>query len=66
MQTDEMKRLLSRDEVEELYGLSRRFLETAAARGDGPRIIRVGRLVRHRRKDIEAWIEANAEPEVRK
>ena len=61
MKPNDQHRLLSRDEVEELYGISRRFLETVAQRGTGPCIIRVGRLVRYRPRDIERWIEANAD-----
>lgn len=53
-------RLLCRDEVQERFGISRRFLELAATRGDGPRFVRIGRLVRYRCKDIAAWIEANS------
>lgn len=37
---DEQTRLLSRYDIEERYGVSRRFLEGAAARGDGPPEIR--------------------------
>lgn len=51
--------LLSRDEVEAEFGLTRRFLELAAWRGSGPPVIRIGeRAVRYRRGDIIAWIEA--------
>ncbi len=51
--------LLSRDEVEAEFGLSRRFLEIAAWRGDGPPMIRIGRrAVRYRRSDVIAWIDA--------
>jgi len=53
-------RLLTRHEVVERFGLPKRFLELAVSKGDGPRVIRVGRLVRYRVKDITAWIEANA------
>ena len=53
------KRLLSREEVEKIYGIRKRFLEVARSRGEGPRIVQVGRLVRYRANDIEAWIEAN-------
>jgi predicted DNA-binding transcriptional regulator AlpA len=61
-QTDE--RLLDRKEVEERFGISKRFLELCAVRGDGPRFVRVGRLIRYRAKDIQTWIEANTTPEV--
>lgn len=60
MKTDENRRLLSRNEVEETYGISRRFLEISASNGAGPRFVRVGRLVRYRVADIETWIEANS------
>ena len=52
-----MTKLLSRNEVEAEWGISRRFLEIAAVRGDGPRMVRVGRLIKYRPEDIEAWLE---------
>lgn len=60
MRIDANRRLLSRNEVEETYGISRRFLAISASNGAGPRFVRVGRLVRYRVADIEAWIEANS------
>lgn len=51
-------RLLSRPEVEDHFGLSRRFLEVAAVRGDGPPMIKIGRSVRYRVGDLLEWIEA--------
>ena len=48
--------LLSRDDVVSLYGVSKRYLETAPSRGEGPPIIRIGRSVRYRVVDIETWI----------
>ncbi len=53
-------RLRSRTEVQRRYNISKRFLELAVARGDGPRFVRIGRLVRYRDKDILDWIEANS------
>ncbi len=51
-------RLLTRDEVEETFGLSKRWLEVAAARGEGPPLVRISRrMVRYRVSDIERWIE---------
>lgn len=59
MQDDELRqRLLSRPDVQQIYGISKRFLEIAAIKGDGPSIVKVGRLARYRRDDIEAWIES--------
>lgn len=51
-------RLLTRSEVEEVFGVPKRFLETAVARGDGPALVRIGRLVRYRAGDVRAWIDA--------
>ncbi|MEO0624280.1 MAG: helix-turn-helix domain-containing protein [Pseudomonadota bacterium] len=54
----EDERLLTRPEVAERYGISRRYLEIAVVRGEGPPLIRIGRSVRYRSSDVEAWIEA--------
>jgi predicted DNA-binding transcriptional regulator AlpA len=51
--------LLSRDDIEKLTGggLTRRWLELAAHRGEGPRFVRISRrCVRYRRSDLEAWL----------
>ncbi len=50
-------RLLSRVEVEEQYGIPKRYLEVAAMRREGPALIRIGRLVRYRVCDIHKWLE---------
>lgn len=63
MEHDNPNRLVDRTEVEDTWGIPKRFLENAVLRGGGPRIVRIGRLVRYRIKDIEAWIEANASRE---
>lgn len=52
-------RLLSRSEVEEHFGFpTRRFLEIAAMRGDGPPMVRIGRTVRYKLADVREWIDA--------
>ena len=51
-------RLLSRAEVEVHFGISRRFLEVAAVRGDGPPMIRIKRSVRYRVADLRDWIDS--------
>ncbi len=61
MQSNDLSpdRLLSRDEVEVLFGISRRYLEVSAVRGDGPPMIRVGsRMVRYRVADLREWLDA--------
>lgn len=51
--------LASRQEVADEYGLTVRYLELAAHRGEGPPMIRISRrMVRYRRDDIEAWLAA--------
>lgn len=59
-------RLLTRRDVERRFALKARFLELAALRGEGPPIVRVGRSVFYRVRDVRAWIEAqlqNSGPE---
>lgn len=51
-------RLLSRPEVQKHFGISQRFLEVAAVRGDGPPVVKIGRSVRYQVRDIRAWINA--------
>ncbi|WP_374433543.1 helix-turn-helix transcriptional regulator [Tabrizicola sp.] len=53
------KKLLSRDEVEALFGISKRFLELAVRKNNGPVFVKVGRLTRYRAQDIETWITKN-------
>lgn len=56
--------LLTRAQVQAEFGLSRRFLELAAWRGDGPPMVKLGRAVRYKRRDILDWIDARrTEPE---
>ena len=51
------RHLLSRDDVEREYGISRRWLELAALSGNGPPMVRLTpRMVRYRRDDLEDWI----------
>ncbi|MEM1151057.1 MAG: helix-turn-helix domain-containing protein [Pseudomonadota bacterium] len=56
---DNCERLLNRTEVEERFGIPKRFLEMAVMRGEGPPFIKLGRLVRYRIADIEAWLSQN-------
>lgn len=58
---EETDRLLSRDEVEQRFGISKRFLELAVARRNGPRFVRIGSLVRYTVKDVRAWIAENTQ-----
>lgn len=53
------QKLLSRDEVESLFGISKRFLELAVRKNNGPVFVKVGRLTRYRAQDVETWIAKN-------
>jgi predicted DNA-binding transcriptional regulator AlpA len=53
----DVRPLLTRSEVDATYGVPKRFLELAPARGEGPRFVRIGRSVRYRPEDVEAWLE---------
>lgn len=53
-----LDKLLTRAEVEMNFGLSRRFLEVSAVRGDGPPMVKIGRSVRYRVADLRTWIDA--------
>lgn len=50
------QKLLTRADVQEEYGIGKRFLEVAATRREGPPFIKIGRSVRYLRKDLERWI----------
>ena len=52
-------RLLNRAEVHSQFGLTQRFLEVSAVRGDGPPMVKIGRSVRYRVSDLRGWIEAH-------
>jgi predicted DNA-binding transcriptional regulator AlpA len=55
------ERLLTRIEVEERFGITKRFLELAAMRREGPPIVRLGRSVRYRPSDLHRWIADQVE-----
>ena len=53
--------LLSRADIarETNGGISERWLELAALRGDGPPMVRVSRrMIRYRRDAFEAWLDS--------
>ncbi|RJE85456.1 helix-turn-helix transcriptional regulator [Paracoccus onubensis] len=57
MSNSDDDKLLKRQEVEDRFGISRRFLEIAAVKGGGPAMVKFGRSVRYRCGDVRAWIE---------
>jgi predicted DNA-binding transcriptional regulator AlpA len=50
--------LLRTDQAAEVLGFSPRALEAWRCRGGGPRYVRVGRSIRYRPSDLEAWTQA--------
>lgn len=49
--------LLTRSEAAEYLRVSRWYLDTAGA--EGPPYMRIGRLIRYRRADIDHWLALN-------
>lgn len=48
--------LLNQVRVAEILGTTTKFLEARRVRGGGPKYIRVGRLCRYSRADLNEWI----------
>jgi hypothetical protein len=42
MKSEKDERLLTRDQVEDRFGIPKRFLEISVMTGDGPSIVRIG------------------------
>ena len=54
------REILNEREVWEEYGFTIPYLRRARRERRGPRFLKVGKLVRYRRSDIEAYLSANA------
>src|ERR1700722_8314836 len=52
--------VLNERQVQEVYGFSVPYLRRARRERRGPRFFKVGKLVRYRRTDIEAYLSAHA------
>jgi predicted DNA-binding transcriptional regulator AlpA len=52
--------VLNERQVQEIYGFSVPYLRRARRERRGPRFLKVGKLVRYRRTDIEAYLSAHA------
>jgi predicted DNA-binding transcriptional regulator AlpA len=61
--------VLNERQVQEVYGFSIPYLRRARREGRGPRFLKVGKLIRYRRSDIEDFLNAhevaNAHPELK-
>ena len=64
MKEDDDDYLLSRNDVEARFGISKRFLELSGLDGRGPRQVRIGRSVRYRVRDVRDWIAERTAGEV--
>ena len=51
--------LLSETEVSDLFGISMRTLQAWRTKKGGPPFVRLGRVIRYRRKDLVRWLEEN-------
>jgi len=54
-----METLLTQEDAAQRLGISPRSLERHRVAGTGPRFCKLGRLVKYRKCDLEAWIEAS-------
>jgi predicted DNA-binding transcriptional regulator AlpA len=52
--------ILNEREVQEVYGFSVPYLRRARRERRGPRFLKIGKLVRYRRADIEAYLSLHA------
>lgn len=50
--------LLNQSKVAKILGVTEKFLEARRCRGGGVPYIRVGRLVRYKKSDVDAWIDS--------
>jgi excisionase family DNA binding protein len=56
-------RLLSVEDVADYLGVPVATVRRWRYVGDGPRSLKVGRHVRYRREDVDAWLDAQATPQ---
>lgn len=55
-----MNKLLKTEEVAQTLGLKKNTMEIWRSKGQGPAFVRVGRAVRYREEDIEAYLAAGS------
>jgi predicted DNA-binding transcriptional regulator AlpA len=51
--------LLTDDDLERLTGRKRSTWQKARLKGGGPPFIRIGRLIRYRPSEVQAWLDAH-------
>ena len=52
--------ILSERQVQEIYGFTIPYLRRARRERRGPRFLKIGKLVRYKRSDIETYLTAHA------
>ena len=57
----EEERLVPLDDLADRLGVSTQTIHQMRYRGDGPVAVRIGRTLKFRHADIEAWIESRVE-----
>ncbi len=57
---DPVEVLLTDYDLEHITGRARSCWQKDRLTGLGPRFIRVGRLIRYRRRDVEAWLDSQS------
>lgn len=55
--------LLTTSEAARWAKVSESFLNKARLTGSGPRFVRLGRAIRYRQADLDAWASAGGDPE---
>ena len=53
--------LLTTDEAAAFLQMNKSWLEHARLDGNGPNVTRIGRIVRYRQQDLDAFVESNRE-----
>ena len=61
--TTALKKMLSTSELAEYLGVAPQAIYDLRCDGRGPRAVHVGRELRYRVSEIEAWLERMSEPE---
>ena len=60
LEGSDMERLMTPGELSDYLGIPVASLRKWRVRGDGPTGIRVGKHLRYRRADVDAWLDAKA------
>ncbi len=58
----DLDNLLDIDQVADRLGMTPAAMHSMRYRGDGPRAVKIGRKLRFRADDIDAWIDSRREP----